>query len=77
MIYLIEKVKEEQIPAILTIEMSNRKIAQAIADETGAQILQLHSCHNRTADEAEAGKTYLDLMYENAAVLKISLGVTE
>ncbi|MBR5869815.1 MAG: zinc ABC transporter substrate-binding protein [Clostridia bacterium] len=77
MIYLIEKVREEQIPAILTIEMSNRKIAQAIADETGAQILGMHSCHNRTADEAAADKTYLDLMYENAAVLKIALGVTE
>ena len=77
MIFLIEKVKEEQIPAVLTIELSNGKIAKTIADETGAQILQMHSCHNRTANETAADKTYLDLMYENAAVLKIALGVAE
>ena len=77
MIYLIEKVKQEQIPAIFTIELSNQKIARAIADETGVQILKMHSCHNRTADEAAAEKTYLDLMYENAEVLKIALGTHE
>ncbi len=77
MIRLIEKVRDEEIPAILTIEMSNGKIAQTIAGETGAPILMMHSCHNRTADEAAADKTYLDLMYENAEVLKIALGVTE
>ena len=77
MIYLIEKVKTEKTPAILTIEMSNQKIARAISDETGAPILQMHSCHNRTADEAAADKSYLDLMYENAEVLKIALGTHE
>ncbi len=77
MIYLIEKVREEGIPAILTIEMSNEKIAKTISEETGAPIYRMHSCHNRTADEAAADKTYLDLMYENAEVLKIALGVTE
>ena len=69
--------KTEQTPAILTIEMSNQKIARAISDETGAPILQMHSCHNRTADEAAADKSYLDLMYENAEVLKIALGTHE
>lgn len=77
MIFLIEKVREEKIPAILTIEMSNQKIAQAMADETGVPILGMHSCHNRTADEAAADKTYLDLMYENAEVLKLALGSYE
>ena len=77
MIFLIEKVKEEGIPAILTIEMSNEKIAKTISEETGVPIYRMHSCHNRTADEAAADKTYLDLMYENAEVLKIALGVTE
>lgn len=74
MIFLIEKVREENIPAILTIEMSNRKIAQTISEETGAPILMMHSCHNRTADEAAENKTYLDLMYENAHVLSKALG---
>lgn len=73
MIYLIEKVREEKIPAIFTIEMSNGKIAAAIAEETGAKILQLHSCHNRTAAETEADVSYQDLMYANAEALKQAL----
>lgn len=76
MIFLIEKVREENIPAILTIEMSNETIARAISEETGAPIFSMHSCHNRTADEAAEGLTYLDLMYRNAEVLKIALGAT-
>ncbi len=73
MIALIETVKDEQIPAILTIEMSNGKIARAIAEETGADIAELHSCHNRSADEAMRDETYLTLMYKNAAVLSSAL----
>lgn len=73
MAYLIEKIRAEKIPALFTIEMSSGKIASAIAEETGAEILMMHSCHNRTADEAAAGKTYLDLMYENAAALSRAL----
>ena len=73
MAYLIEKIRAEKIPALFTIEMSSGKIASAIAEETGAEILTMHSCHNRTADEAAAGKTYLELMYENAAALSRAL----
>ncbi|MBQ8576422.1 MAG: zinc ABC transporter substrate-binding protein [Clostridia bacterium] len=73
MIYLIEKIRAEDIPVIFTIEMSNGKIASAIAEETGAEILTMHSCHNRIADEAAADVTYLDLMYANAEALKRAL----
>lgn len=73
MIYLIEKVKSEQIPVIFTIEMSNGKIAAAIAEETGAEISVMHSCHNRTAKEAAEDATYLSLMYQNADALKLAL----
>ncbi len=72
--FLIDKVQNEKLPAIFTIEMSNGKIASAIAEETGAGILTLHSCHNRTADEVKENKTYLDLMYENADAMRIALG---
>ncbi len=73
MVYLIEKLRGEGIPAVFTIEMSNGKIARALSEETGTQILSMHSCHNRTAEEAEAGVTYLDLMYRNAEALRVAL----
>ena len=74
MAFLIEKIRSEKIPVVFTIEMSNGKIAQAIAEETGAEVRMLHSCHNRTAEEAEKGKTFLELMEENADVLGEALG---
>ncbi len=73
MIALIEKIKAEGTPAVLKIEMSSASICDAISDETGVPVLTIHSCHNRTAAEAASGKTYLDLMYENARVLEIAL----
>lgn len=62
---LINKVKDEEIPYIFTIEMSNQALAKTVAEATGAEILQLHSIHNRTADEAKEDVSYLDLMYKN------------
>ena len=71
--YLIKKIRAEGLPAVLSIELSNRKIAEAISGETGAPILTLHSCHNRTADEVERNETYLSLMEQNACVLEQAL----
>ena len=71
---LIDQIKAENIPVVCKIELSNAKVATAISEQTGAEIQMLHSCHNRTAKEAKAGKTYLDLMYENVNVLRIALG---
>lgn len=68
--FLIEKVREEGIPAVLTIEFSDKKCAQAVADETGCGILELHSAHNVTKDDFDAGVTYADLMLRNLEVLK-------
>ncbi|NLB10663.1 MAG: zinc ABC transporter substrate-binding protein, partial [Clostridiaceae bacterium] len=64
-VFLINKVKDEEIPYIFTIEMSNQALAKTVAEATGAEILQLHSIHNRTADEAKEDVSYLDLMYKN------------
>jgi zinc transport system substrate-binding protein len=74
---LIDFIKQNNIPVVLTIEMSNARVATAISDETGAGVAVMHSCHNRTADEYRDDVTYLDLMYKNAEVLAIALGCDE
>lgn len=71
---LIDKVKEENLPAVFHIELSNTDICDTIAEECGVQVLQFNACHNLTADQFSAGETYLSLMRENVASLRIALG---
>lgn len=71
--FLIDKVKEEHIPVVLHVELSNRKIAEAICEATGAKPMLLHSCHGVTKDEMARGETYVSLMEQNIAVLKEAL----
>ncbi len=71
--FLIDKVKEEEIPVVLTIELSNGKLADTICEATGAKKAMLHSCHNLTRDEQQAGETYLSLMEKNLEVLRAAL----
>lgn len=71
--FLTNKVKEEQIPVVFTIEFSNGKIADSICDATGAKKLTLHSCHNVSADEFASGVSYLSIMEQNLEPLKEAL----
>ena len=71
--FLIDKVNAEHIPVVLHIELSNRKIADAICEATGAKPMLLHSCHGVTKDEMARGETYVSLMEQNIAVLKEAL----
>ena len=73
LMFLIDKVKEENIPAVFYRELSNRKVAQIVSEDTGAKMLQFHSCHSVTKDEFDSGVTYLKLMEQNIANLKEAL----
>ena len=72
--FLIDKVREEEIPVVFTIEFSNEKMADVICEDTGCRKLRFHSCHNVTAEELENGVSYLQLMGENVTALKEALG---
>lgn len=71
--FLIDKVKQDGIPAVFYMEMSNRTIADAIAEATGAKPMLLHACHNIAKDDFDAGETYLSLMEKNLSNLKEAL----
>ena len=71
--FLTDKVSEEKLPVVFYIEFSNHKVADAIAEATGAKAMLFHSCHNVSAEELEAGATYLSLMENNVEVLKEAL----
>lgn len=71
--YLIDTIKGNNISHVFYIEMSNQNIAKAISEQTGAEMLLLHSCHNISRDDFEAGMTYLSLMAQNAENLRKGL----
>lgn len=71
--YLIDTVKQNDIKYVYYIELSNQAVAKAVCEQTGAQMLLLHSCHNVTKDDFAAGATYLKLMQGNLENLKKGL----
>ena len=71
--FLITKIKEEKIPVVFHIELSNEKMADAIAEETGAVKRLLHSAHNVSKRDFDRGATYLEFMADNAAALREAL----
>lgn len=71
--FLTDKVKEDEIPVVFHIELSNAKICDSICEETGAKSEQLNAVHNLTKEDFEAGVTYLDMMEHNVEVLKEAL----
>lgn len=70
MAFLINKVKEEQVPTVLKMELSNDNISKAIAEAAGTDVKVFYSCHNLTAEEFENGETYLSMMKKNVETLK-------
>lgn len=71
--YLVDKVNTEKIPVVFYIEFSNHKTADSICEATGAKALMFQSCHNVTQEDMDSGKTYVDIMTENAQKLKEAL----
>lgn len=71
--FLTGKVREEQIPVVFSLELSNGRVADAIAEAAGAGTAMLHSCHTLTPQEAERGETYLSLMRQNLETLERAL----
>lgn len=70
---LIDRVRDKELPAVFYIEFSNEKMADIVCEDTGCRKLLFHSCHNVSADEFEAGVTYLGLMSKNLENLKEAL----
>ena len=75
-IFLAEKVDELKLPAIMTIETGDQKIAQTIRDNTTTKdqtILTLDSMQSATKQDVENGATYLGKCEANLEVLKEAL----
>jgi len=71
--YLMNTIQEKNIKYVYYLELSNQNIARAISEQTGAQLLLLHSAHNVTKDDFETGVTYVSIMQQNAENLRKGL----
>lgn len=71
--HIVDEMREEHIPVIFYEELVDPKIARTISQETGSEMLLLHSCHNVTKNELESGISYLQLMWNNVKNLKKGL----
>ena len=75
-IFLAEKVDELGLKSILTIEGSDKKIAETIKNSTNTKdqkILTLNSMQGITSKDIEGGVTYLSVMTDNLNILKDAL----
>ena len=75
-VFLAGKVDALALPAVLTIEGADHRIAETVVQATQAKdaaILTLDSLQSATAADVEGGATYLDAMADNLEVLKQAL----
>ena len=73
MLTLIQRVTEDHIPVVYAIEMSTQTVAKTVAEETGAEILTLHSMQTVTQDEFDAGESYVSIMTRNLEAVRKGL----
>ncbi len=75
-VFLARKVDELDLSAVLTIEKSNKKIAETIVANTKSKnqtILEMDSLQSVTEKEIKNGRNYLSAMKNNLEVLKKAL----
>lgn len=70
---LTETIKQNKIKTVFCTELSSKNIANALKEELGVQIIELHSAHNVTLDDFVNGITYADIMRRNNSALERGL----
>jgi len=73
MVQLIQAIMKQKAPVVYTIELSSGTIARTIAEETGVEVLTLHSVQTVTQQEFDAGETYVSLMRANLDAIEKGL----
>ena len=75
--FLAGKMDSDSLPAILTIEKGNKKIANAVLaaskNSKNAQILTINSMQAVTEQQIAEGESYLSIMQTNLEILKKAL----
>ena len=71
--HLIDTVATGDIPVVFKCDLSAGKLADTIAEATGAKVRTLYSAHTLSKEDFEAGETYLSLMERNLEAMREAL----
>ena len=74
--FLSKKVDELSLPAVLTIEGKDKRIAETIIENTASKtqkVLTLDSMQSVSSSDVKNGTTYISIMESNLSVLKEAL----
>ena len=74
--FLSKKVDELSLPAVLTIEGKDKRVAETIIENTASKnqkVLTLDSMQSVSSNDIKNGTTYLSIMESNLSVLKEAL----
>lgn len=69
LVYLIDKVAEEHIPVVYTVDLGSGRIAEAVSEATGAAVGTLYSLQTVSRADFDAGETYVSMMERNLTAL--------
>ena len=75
-IFLADRMDELELPAVLTLEGTDHRIAQTVLQtcrEKDRKILEMDSMQSVTAKDVEEGASYLQIMEKNLEVLREAL----
>ncbi len=70
---LVQKMKELGTKVVYYEALTEPRLADVLAEETGAELLTLHAGANLSKNEFKSGKTFLDIMQDNLERLKKGL----
>ena len=72
---LIKTIKKEQVPAIFIDSSASDKLAQVVADETGAAVFELYT--ETLGSSEEGADSYIGMMRANVETIQEALGDTQ
>ncbi len=73
LVKVVEKLKKDNIKIIFYEAMTKPKMAQVMAEETGARLRPLHTLANLSKEETQTHQDYLSIMKKNLTYLKEAL----
>jgi zinc transport system substrate-binding protein len=73
LIELIRKMRKHNINYVFHGALISPRVAEVIAEETGATLLMLNAAHNITKDQMQRGVTFIEIMEQNLVNLKRGL----
>ena len=72
--FLSERLNDDDvIPIVFKVELSSNNFARTLTADNGLPYTEFHSCHNITADDFDAGESYVSLMERNYDILEFAV----